>query len=115
MKFLLSFFLSVLLVSAYAEEDAKKVDKRHVVVGIHGFPWPLVDVSFYNHHYHHLFKRDTTSHSIHKREAVEENKPKSQEKRDLVLGYGAFPYFRNYPYYPAYPYYNYYNHYGLYF
>ncbi|KAK9876883.1 hypothetical protein WA026_015919 [Henosepilachna vigintioctopunctata] len=88
MKFFFALFVSALFVATFAEEDAKKVDKRHVVVGVHGFPWPVVDYPFYHHYYHHLLKRDTSAHSIHKREAVEENKPKSQEKRDLVLGYG---------------------------
>ncbi|KAK9876884.1 hypothetical protein WA026_015920 [Henosepilachna vigintioctopunctata] len=63
----------------------------------------------------HLLKRDTSAHSIHKREAVEENKPKSQEKRDLVLGYGAYPYYSSYPYFTGYPYFNYYNSYGLFY
>ncbi|KAK9876886.1 hypothetical protein WA026_015922 [Henosepilachna vigintioctopunctata] len=114
MKFLFALLVSVLFVAAFAEEDAKKVDKRHVVVGVHGFPWPYVHGSFYHHHYHTLLKRDTSAHSIQKREAVEE-KPKSLEKRDLLLGYGAFPYYRNFPYYAGYPYFGYYNSYGLYY
>ncbi|KAK9876885.1 hypothetical protein WA026_015921 [Henosepilachna vigintioctopunctata] len=115
MKFLSALFISALFVGAFGEEDAKKVDKRHVVVGVHGFPWPVVDYPFYHHYYHHLLKRDTSAHSIHKREAVEENKPKSQEKRDLVLGYGAYPYYSSYPYFTGYPYFNYYNRYGLFY
>ncbi|KAL3269232.1 hypothetical protein HHI36_008313 [Cryptolaemus montrouzieri] len=100
--------------AAESTEGEKNIEKRDVIVGSpFAYPYsswfryintaPVASVPYYPYG---LVKRQSeeatqSEHIVEKRDVSQDEETKTEEKRDLVLGYG-YPYYSNYEGYPYY-------------